>query len=66
MYKILNKLFGWDYVYYKTREDYSGIARIIVLPDKSVHFWSGNYLINIKYKNMIIEFLTCTPDKYIK
>jgi hypothetical protein len=65
MYKILNKLFGWDYVYYKT-ENYEGIARIIVLPDKSVHFWHLNNLINIEYKKMHIKFLTCTPDKYIK
>ena len=64
MYRILNKLFGWDYIYWKS-EDYDGISKIVILPDKTIHFWARGYLINIDNKLVNIKFLTCTPDKYI-
>lgn len=70
MYKILNKLFGWDYIFWATETpegfSYKGIAKIITLPDGSSHFWVNNYLCKINNKDLQIKFLTCKPDKYIK
>ena len=65
MYKILNKLFGWDYIYW---EDTccSGISKVIVLPDKSVHFKYYGYIVSVTDTEFIVKWLTCTPDKYIK
>jgi hypothetical protein len=65
MYKILNKLFGWDYIYWEGRFD-SGISKVIVLPDKSVHFKYNGYIVSVTDPGLIVKWLTCIPDKYIK
>ncbi len=71
MYKILNKLFGWDYIYWEDRFNSgisfdSGISKLIVLPDKSVHFKHRGYIVSVIDTEFIVKWLTCTPDKYIK
>lgn len=70
MYKILNKLFGWDYIFWASETPegfrYQGITKIITLPDGSSHFWVKGFLCKIDNKEFQIKFLTCKPDKYIK
>lgn len=66
MYKILNKLFGWDYIYWKSFAS-QGIARVHTSPIGKVWYF--------RYKNIeIIDtidtpdqvlWLTCNPDKYL-
>jgi len=64
-YKILNRLFGWDYVYWKNLVD-QGVARVIVLPSGELAYWrykNSEILDVIKSPDQVI-WLTCTPDKY--
>jgi hypothetical protein len=66
MYKILNKLFGWDYVYYEDRHFSPGIARIHTYPDGSVCFFdTWQRIIKLPSQEYYIQFLTCKPEKYI-
>ena len=65
MYKILNKLFGWDYIYWADTCA-SGISKVIVLPDKSVHFKYYERIVSVTDPGLIVKWLTCKPDKYIK
>lgn len=66
MYKLLNKLFGWDYVSWKNSAD-NGIARVYKSPDGVVYYW--RYKVTsvadiITRKDQVI-FLTCSADKYL-
>ena len=65
-YKILNLLFGWDYVYW-AEENSNGIGRVFVSKDHRVCFWQisrrFDKLVLIMYPEKII-WLTCSPDKY--
>jgi hypothetical protein len=67
MYKLLNLLFGWDYVYWTNGCD-SGIARVREAPDNTI--WFFRYRItNIidKIKNPEdVTWLTCHPSKYFR
>lgn len=66
MYKLLNFLFGWDYIYWRNSID-SGIARIRTSPDGTVWFWrykSIKVIDKIEYKNDVM-WLTCQPEKYL-
>jgi hypothetical protein len=67
MYKILNKLFGWDYVFYSYYGYINrGIARIHTYPDGSVCFFdSFGRMIKLPSDSYSIQFLTCKPEKYI-
>lgn len=65
MYKILNYIFGWDYIAW-TNFAASGVARIHRCHSGQVFYW--------RYKNInvidrvtrpeTVIWLTCSPDKY--
>ena len=68
MYKILNKLFGWDYVFWKHHAGTHGISRIITLPDGNYYICRYGYAyddLNNQYE-LTLTYLTCDPSKYIK
>lgn len=67
MYKLLNKLFGWDYIQWKNTVD-SGIARIHVDGNGIPYYW--------RYKITDVAdrpddpftriiWLTCNKNKYL-
>lgn len=66
LYKLLNKLFGWDYILWESTCD-RGIVRI--LKDKTGVFYYWRYK-NIKSAAKINKpsdvklWLTCSPEKY--
>jgi|TARA_R110000851_G_scaffold72207_1_gene160168 hypothetical protein len=67
MYKILNYLFGFDYIHWKNTID-SGVARIHIDCNGNVFYWKYK---NIKFADHIKDaskflWLTCSPDKYLK
>ena len=67
MYRLLNKLFGWDYVYeaaYHSR----GIYRVFVFPDGTVGYWAYQTMTHrlvIIRKPDDVTWLTCKPSKYL-
>ena len=69
MYKLLNNLFGWDYLYWENSCS-SGIARIHVTPDGNT--WYYRYKITKLVDQLTqqhinsynIMFLTCHKIKY--
>ena len=66
MYKLLNLLFGWDYIYWDNFAD-RGIARVHIAGDGTVYY--NRYKImgiidKIKSKDQVI-WLTCTGEKYL-
>lgn len=65
MYKLLNKLFGWDYIYWQNCAD-QGVARVHKAIDGTVYYWRYK---SIKCADIIHEYhnvmwLTCKPGKY--
>ena len=66
-YKILNRLFGWDYIQWKNTAD-TGVARIQTSGCGNAFYW--------RYKNIgcadvvkdpgDVLWLTCKPEKYLK
>lgn len=67
MYKIKNKLFGWDYVHWRNSAD-SGIARVITLKDGRVAYWRypmTKVMDEITNPKQVF-WLTCEPSKYFK
>ena len=78
MYRLLNLLFGWDYINWKNSCD-SGIARVRLLPTGDVvytRYWSTSLVdvIDPKDPKSIVGgsglhrilWLTCKPSKYFK
>ena len=70
MYKILNWLFGWDYIawdYCTLSVDDSGIARVYINPDGDVWYWKYKRLghHNIITSKDDVLWLTCSSDKYM-
>jgi len=65
MYKLLNKLFGWDYIYWQNTCD-QGVSRVHKSPDGTVWYWQYKTTKLIKtipdYHKVI--WLTCDPSKY--
>lgn len=66
MYKIWNKLFGWDYVAWENSADH-GIARVY---KNSFQIYYCRYPLTkvfdeIKSKEQVI-WLTCNSDKYFE
>ena len=67
MWKVLHKLFGWDYISWKNTAD-NGIARVVALPDGTIGYWRYK---NTKLFDVINEletrivWLTCPRSKYI-
>lgn len=67
IYKLLHKLFGWDYVYWSSACS-TGIARVNVAAEGTVFYWRYKrikYADIIKNPNQVI-WLTCYPKKYFK
>jgi len=65
MYKLLHWIFGWDYIYWKNSAS-QGIARLKVLPDKTLCFYQyrlTNLIKPIKNPDDYL-WLTCKPEKY--
>lgn len=67
MYKLLNYLFGWDYIYWHN-SCAQGIARVYLAPDGACYYWRYRSIkvLDIIYKPSCVTWLTCTPDKYLK
>ena len=65
MYRILNKLFGWDYVYWTNSWDH-GIARIHTTPDGMTWYWRYKItsLIDVIVQPSDVMWLTCKASKY--
>ena len=66
-YKLLNYLFGWDYILWRNSAD-NGLARVRVLPDGTIGYW--RYSITkafdkIESPDQVI-WLTCYPEKYFE
>ena len=67
MYKILNRVFGWDYIYWKNNTD-RGIARVHVDAEGNVYYFryeSLNLIDRITNPSEVM-WLTCLPSKYFK
>ncbi|MDC7221562.1 MAG: hypothetical protein PQJ59_16630 [Spirochaetales bacterium] len=72
IYKILNLIFGWDYVYYDyTNNEYPrsrkhGIGRVFVTYDGQVSLWLDKQehdLLKIPSPEAV-NWLTCDSEKY--
>lgn len=66
IYKILNKLFGWDYITWSNSAA-DGVARIHVDGAGKVYYW--RYRVT-KVADPIVSaedhfWLTCSPTKYL-
>lgn len=66
IYKILNKLFGWDYIYWQNTCA-QGIARVYKSPDGIVYYYryKTTKLIDKITNQKQVIWLTCKPEKYI-
>lgn len=65
MYKILNYLFGWDYISWNNSAD-QGIALVHVTEDGDIYYWrykTINLLDKILKPDQVI-WLTCHSSKY--
>lgn len=70
-YKILNYIFGWDYVYWEEgeyRKAY-GTSRIFVAKDGRRVFWQkiekgGPKKLQLIKRGQEVVWLTCPPEKY--
>lgn len=64
--KLLNRLFGWDYIAWKNTADY-GVARVQVDGNGRVFYW--RYKITKVADLIIVDsqvlWLTCHPSKYM-
>lgn len=66
IYKILHKVFGWDYVYWRNTVD-SGIARVHLTHNGVPFYWRYKTIKladKITYRNQVM-WLTCSPYKYL-
>lgn len=66
MWKLYNKLFGWDYIGWSNAADV-GIARVFIDGNGRVCYfrYKGiNVIDTISYPMQVI-WLTCSPSKYL-
>jgi hypothetical protein len=65
MYKLLNLLFGWDYIHWSNSAA-SGIARVIALPSGEIAYWRYRNIsvMDVIEKPTQVRWLTCPPTKY--
>ena len=67
MYKILNKIFGWDYILWHDSAT-QGVSRVYL--DGMGRVWCWVYpsidVAKIITKPKEVIWLTCSPDKYFK
>lgn len=67
MWKLKNKLFGWDYIQWRNSAD-QGISRVFKTHDGRLVYWrykSLDYLDEIITPEQVY-WLTCLPNKYFK
>ena len=67
MWKLLNKLFDYDYIHWHNSAD-SGVARVHIAPDGNIFYWRykcTKVLDRIVRPNQV-TWLTCEPSKYFK
>jgi len=72
LYKILNWIFGWDYVAWKNENDsrMRGIVRIFIdgtgkcRYDKNIYMNFEANFVEIKNADEVV-WLTCKPEKYL-
>lgn len=66
MWKLWNKLFGWDYIYWRNFADH-GVARVYRSPNDNVYYWgykTTQLADRITYADQVI-WLTCRSSKYL-
>jgi len=65
IYKLLNKLFGWDYIGWSNSAA-SGVARVHVDGMRRVWYWryKGTKVVDIIVDPTKVIWLTCSPNKY--
>ena len=65
IYKLLNKLFAWDYIGWSNSAD-QGIARVHVDGMRRVWYWryKGSKVVDIIVDPAKVVWLTCSPNKY--
>lgn len=67
MWKLLNKIFGWDYIQWSNSCD-QGVARVYADHNGRTYYWRyGNMRLadEIKVANQVF-WLTCHPSKYMR
>lgn len=64
-YKLLNKIFGWDYIQWRNPAD-QGIARVYRGFNGEVYYWRYKLtkLIDKIKKAEDVVWLTCEPNKF--
>lgn len=67
IYKLLHKLFGWDYIAWVNTAD-NGIARVFNTPDGcTVYFrYRVTKVIDVIHRADQVIWLTCEPSKYLR
>lgn len=69
MWRLWNKLFGWDYIYWESSTiEHCITSRIRVTGDGIPYFTSfkyAGYLYKVKDHLHEILWLTCKPEKYL-
>jgi hypothetical protein len=67
MYKLLNTLFGWDYIAWRNSAA-QGIARVYKLPDGTTFYWryKCTKVLDVILTPGQVIWLTCDSTKYIK
>jgi hypothetical protein len=65
MYKLLNYLFGWDYIHWKNSAD-QGISRIRLDGQGLPYYWryGSARVLDIIATPISVTWLTCEPSKY--
>lgn len=66
MFKVLNLLFGWDYVAWRNSADH-GVARVHVDGRGVVFYWryKGVRVADEIRDSTDVLWLTCKPEKYL-
>lgn len=68
LYKLFNRIFGWDYVAWTNLCD-CGVARVHLDGRGNPYYWKyGKYIYGIKQDDPYVQvvWLTCDPSKYLK
>jgi hypothetical protein len=64
IYKILHKLFGWDYIYFENTASH-GMARVRT-DAEGVHFYYWACYCRVDIIPGQVKWMTCKRDKYFK
>lgn len=64
---IFNKLFGWDYIYWRNSAD-QGIARVHTSPEGVIYYYRYKLtkVIDVISKKDDVLWVTCESGKYFK